>query len=328
MIGILSESRDVRSNPEFYSAIAGLLSIVFGTSAAIAGAVATVRLAALALDVSTRQESRETRSFVEERVTTSTNILTIVAAELAAVAAAGTAVYFRVNDLINDAPDPRKRMSELISQDVSGPVLDSSRNFCEALRGLSAALRSVQLNGLARRCFVRQLAEADSALGFITKRGLEYGLVRGELIAHDDIASMVQLIDIAISRLKEPTFSELIEAHLLAWLPNQNSVSAGYSSGALRTFMFQGHLILTRTELEAKYTAAIGAAILSDIFFSLPDTASIKKLMQETYPESVLQGAIRETLIDFVPESIVGAHFAQGARELAEHKELLLLPLS
>jgi len=314
--------------PEFLSAFGALLGVVFGTAAAIGGAVATVRLASLALAVSQRQDLRDARTFMEDRVTKALDVLADVAVGVSSVVAAAVDVDAKLTKVLADPKiaGDHSRLLQAADQNTSGELRATVITFTRALRRLSDSLRAIQMNTIARRCYLCA-QDTHGALQQISGELRSIGIPDSEMLSSDDISSIVQLVDLAAQRLEDPALGWLLRARLETTLP-LTQPDLAYDHASLQSLMFAGNLLLARTDKEPSVYAALGAAMLRDTFRRLPSATVVREILRELYSEPGLDAAIQRTVIDFNPAEIAGVGIMAALEELERRRDILVIHIN
>jgi len=98
-------------------------------------------------------------------------------------------------------------------------------------------------------------------------------------------------------------------------------VGKPYNHEAPRTFVFGGNLIATAGG--DKVHVPLGAAILFDIYRSIPDAASLRDELRQKY--AAYSGRIESMQLALVPEQFVSSDFRFAVEELRKRQDVLVL---
>jgi hypothetical protein len=314
----------VGRDTNLYSVITAILALFFGTAATIAGAVATIKLANLALTISERQDARDARDFLETRINKSIELFTEITIAISELLVTGFKVKADLFDVTTAKPD----VIEYIEGEITNPLKESVISFQASLLHLRASLLSLQKNPFGLKCFNNQLSEKDSLLNYITNEFVSLGYSREEVeVLEEDITGIAHFMSIAQAKLQHHTFAPLLAAVLQTNLADAESVGKGYDHAALRNLIFTGNLIFNRTDPpkggRGLISVSYGTAMLYDLYHSIPDKDAIRNGLREAYPD--LRNYIDNMVIDFEPEQLIGSNFTFALSGFKERKDLIFL---
>jgi hypothetical protein len=316
----------IAQTPDFYAAMFGGLGLIFGTSAAIGGAIATVRLAGTALALSQDQSQREQDQDQRE-------VNDFLARHLDAAIETFIEVLIAMSQLFVRAIALDQRLEEEIKSSQSVPngqtpmspqVRAAASHMLEALASLRTSLLRVQRHWLAGQCFRTMLPKADSSLVTLAKQLQAHGFPPLETeISHTDITSLAQFIMTAEDRLATEDYTPFMMARGAAALADANDLSLHYT-------VFAGDLILFRADRSPNdpsktVVASLGAAMLFDIYRSIPGEAELREQISLAYPK--LGADIKRLPVSFRPAEIAGENLERAITRMRERQEKLFVVL-
>ena len=117
-----------------------------------------------------------------------------------------------------------------------------------------------------------------------------------------------------------PSYVRTVAYHNPPSQPCRRSGKKPYNHEALRTFVFGGNLIATAGG--DKVHVPLGAAILFDIYQSIPDAASLRDALREKY--AAYSGRIESLQLGLVPEQFVSSDFRFAVEELRRRQDVLV----
>lgn len=163
-------------------------------------------------------------------------------------------------------------------------------------------------------------AHTLNSLAYIQSQLEGRGFSRSQVsVPISDIPLILQFLSLAPRELQSLTFEPLVTAILQTNLAD--GVGKPYNHEALRTFVFRGNLIATAGG--DKVHVPLGAAILFDIYQSIPDTASLRDALREKY--AAYSGRIESMQLELVPEQFVSSDFRFAVEELRKRQDVLVL---
>jgi len=235
-------------------------------------------------------------------------------------------VLLRVDLLGYTTRNPKfeKHLEKYLDYSLPENLKSDALGFTSSLTKLRDALGRVQGDNLARVCWIKAIgAHSSNSLAYVQSQLESRGFSRSEAsVPISDIPLILQFLSLAPRKLQSLTFRPLIDAILGTNLAD--AVGKPYRHEALRVFVFGGNLIAALGE--DKVHVPLGAAILSDIYQSIPDAAILREALKEKYaPYST---GIELMQFAFAPEQSVSSDYRLAVDELRKRQDLLVLDTS
>jgi hypothetical protein len=315
---LLGKPARIAQTPDFYAAMFGALGLIFGSSAAIGGAVATVRLAGAAVVISEDQRRRDVHDFLERRVDAVIEIFVGVLVAMAELFVEAVQLDARLREEITSNQVAAAKVGSPMSPEVRA----AAKGLLVALANLRMNLQRVQRHTLAAQCFRAMLPKPDSSLVVLAGQLQAHGFSALESeISHTDITSLAQFIMSAEDRLATDEYTPYISASLAAAKANANDAS-------LRIIVFAGDLVYaltgpSRTDVSKFVVASLGAAMLFDIYRSVPDEAELRRQVSLAYPE--LRTDVDRMPVSFRPADIAGENLDRAVAAIRARPETLFV---
>ena len=307
--------------PDKVQALASVLTLFFGTAAAIGGAIAAIQVASLGLEIAHRQEQRDSTQFIETKVTRSIDLYSNLLIALSEAYA--LAVFLDVNT----SHITKQHIIDQMKQDTPIEVSIAMKAFAESLWALNHVIRQLIRDEFTHYCFTRSVEELESKLDHLNKKLLSLGTEESMLtLSVTDLSDITAILDVAARRVQMDTVGNLIKAQLLT-NPDIEQFGMPYNNRNVRSFMFAGNLIFSMNDYEQKnqvnYIASYGAAIFHDLLYAVPDGERITDCITDRYQEIAKQAG--EQNISFNPHNISSDTLKSAVKDVESIGDLYLL---
>lgn len=308
--------------PDKVQALASMLALFFGTAAAVGGAIATLQVASLGLDISERQESRDSTQFIDDKSAKTISLYSSLLVSLSDVLASATVVDVKIPHLekegvigqMNDtAPDALK--TEMLA-------------LSERLLNLNAAITEILKDDFSHYCFQESISSINSKLVHINKTLGILGVPDSELtLSIEHLSDINAIIELAARRIDDGGLGDLIQSRVFTNSSDIEMFNLHYDSRNVRTFVFTGNLIFARSDIDTQtknmYIASYGAAILHDLQISVPNGDLISECLASRYPSIAKQA--KEHQLHFNPNNVTSKNFLSAIRDIETIGDLYLL---
>lgn len=262
-----------------------VLGFFFATVAAFAGAVASMYVAILGLEVSRGQESLSALTFLEERFRSAADRFAELTMSLGEYYAAALVLNGRVSEVLKASGAAVEDMNALMGQPLP-PGLERENDQAErALRRLSAALRAVAVDTFATACLMTAHKRIAAKLPDLANRMESLGYARREAeIRFENLADLRAFMEIAADKLAARGWGPV----LIARLQSNVGPAKDHGNASVRVLVFAGNLIFaisTAAPNGQAFLSLPGAAMLHDLVRSLPGTADLLAALAQAYPD-------------------------------------------
>ena len=197
---------------------------------------------------------------------------------------------------------------------------------------LRSALNALQTDNVVQDSWRRSKTARDGALAYTEQQLIAKGFNEKQVAV--PITNIPQILDF-LSLASRPThlgglkIGPLIEAVLATNTADTPSVGKPYNNEALRVLVFEGNL-LAKLELRPPdqkeiLLVPIGAAILVDMFNSIPDSQTLRDVLSKG--NESFSSEIRKMPLDFDHDRTVSDDFRFAAESLDKRRDVLVLDL-
>jgi len=297
----------------------------------------TVFLLALGYSSAAQMRDWETQigPVIEKQAETVEQLFSQLGSALSALHTSGIQLRFDLLAFTKGLPDLSQYMRQnphFLEKKTSAPLREDTLRFLEDLGRLREALKSVQADPMAQDCWLRSNAANNGALAYLGQQLTDRGFDRGAVsVQISKIPQILQFLSLAPSNshLGGLKFDPLITAILATNIAETSSVGKPYQNEALRVLVFEGNLIASLnsgTPDQGKMVlASIGAAILLDIFNSIPDGQILRDVLTER--NNKYSGQIAKMPVRFDRDGTVSNDFKFAAESLSKRLDVLVLDL-
>lgn len=200
-----------------------------------------------------------------------------------------TAVALRLHML--DYTSRRPNVNDYLAEELPPALRQDVVVVAKGLEAIRNALLAINRNSFARKCWQQSSrALRDSYLRRLQQKLQDVGYSEREAaVPIDDLPQISQFFALASNRLGNPDFTTILSPVLATNSADIDGVSMRYDSAELRSLIFSGNILFSfmgdsKTQEPRKFVASWGTAILHDTCESLPDAASFRAALSETYP--------------------------------------------
>ena len=301
----------------------GIVALVLGTSGTVAGAIATLRVAGLGLDISERQEKADAAIFLEGRHSKTVEIYSNILVELGSLYAASIVVesqvpQFDIEKFMNHDQQQLKAMPKSLRVEID--------YLCDKLDSLAQAIEKLAQDEFSLSCFAQNLLNLpQSWLDDISRQLIDRGLSAMEAtVSLANPLEIIALLEICRRRLKAGKLENVFTAMIAARASGGFGLS--YDNGSVRSLFFLGNLVFHRMDQspgEELYIASYGAAIIRDLTFAIPDGGFIRSVLKDRY--SYLSVAFPSLKTDFRPQNLISSSLRAAIQQAEQIGKLYFL---
>lgn len=311
------------SAPDKIQSITAILALIFGTSAAVAGAFATIQLANLGLRLSERQNTMDALKFLEERFHTATHLYSNALFALDRLFSCGLSVDRTI------PPLSREHAIEQMKTLKPAELAAEMGALNDAIIELMKDLRALATDEFAAYCFAVGAGRMQSQLRMIGNSLAALGIEESEAkVDLENIAGLCALFDVSRRRVRDDTLSSVIEARTFTNSADIALFGKGYNNQSVRSLFFLGNLIFCRSDAVRDgrmFIASYGAAMIHDLIRAMPTGEVIRECLRAQYPE--IAPAVERLKQSFHPDQVISS-FAKYALDSADKVGGLYLLLS
>lgn len=283
-----------------------LASFVFGTAATLAGALASVFIASLALRLSREAERREAVAFAAARIeTASAHYARIITGLNRLIAAAGlleTQVRAFARQRAHGVMQLALEEAEVLALRMHAP----GAQIADALDHLADAIEASLCDDLAR--FALERATAEEKPGWLADLG--HALARmpqaGRPPSLHDLPDFVARLRAGAMALRaDPAGSAAAAWGGLPRALRRDPESHDIMERPAALFLFAGNLVDLRTgeigDTGARYAVRAGAAMVADFIDALPGREALRAAFLQRYPGALPRRGL-PLRVEFDPE--------------------------
>lgn len=313
--------------PDRVQALTSLLALILGTAATFAGAIATLRVASLGLNISERQEKVDALDFLESRFTKTTEIFSSILLGIGNLYAAGIIVESNIPALNTESMSAENNIVELMIRDVPKSLSVELEYLCEALTSLINSLLALAQDEFSVFCLARNIIINDSKLDNIRNKIIRYGYTTNETdLSLGNLSDIIAILEIAKRKLKRNDLSLVVQARLYTNATNSPIFDLNYNNASVRSFFLLGNLLYSYSSSLSDgrvFIVSYGAAILRDLISSIPNESVIKESLCLRYPE--LSFAISSLKSKFNPQTLLSKSVSAAINEIDKIGDLYCL---
>ncbi|MGA2986984.1 MAG: hypothetical protein ABSG32_24565 [Terriglobia bacterium] len=282
-----------------------------------------------------REWKTEVSPRVEEEAAAAQQVFSQLGGALSALHTSTIQLRYDLLAYTKTLPDLRQYLQKnpkFLEKDLTETLKQDSERFLEDLGRLRDALKAVQMNGVTQNCWLRSMAASDGALAYVARQLTDRGFSNEEVAVQ--ISNIPQILDFLslaprASHLGGLKFGSLIAATLETNSADIKSVGKPYNNEALRVFVFEGNLVASiEREIpdEKKIVLVpIGAAILFDMFNSIPNGQSLCNVLSEK--DGTFSDEIKKMPVRFDRDETVSKDFRFAVASLEKRRDVLVLDL-
>lgn len=331
MLFVRARGRNPLNTPEKTQALATVLLLFFSTAAAAGGAIATIKVASLSVEISKRQDDLDRTRFVEAKVTRSVDYYSNLLISLSDAYASAVVVDVRMSELDKIPELDKKRILQLMALDVPAELSVEMVALSDRLSALNNSISLIMRDDFAHYCWrksAEQTKQTISKLEHLNKALRELGVEESKLtLSVENLSDITAIVDVAARRVRASKYGRLIRARLFANSSDIEPSVISDNNGNVRSFMFTGILIFSMSEVEGQgrppYIASFGAAIIHDLLHSVPNGERIVKCFRERYPK--VSGELLDQEVIFDPHNISSANLLSAIEDVEATGYLKLL---
>jgi hypothetical protein len=310
------------SAPDRVQALTSILALFVGSATSIGGAVATLQLASLGLDISKRQELRDNTAFIDGKVSGAIKLFSNLLVATGNVYSSGIMVDARIPVL------EREGLIEKLNDKAPENLSPEMVQLAAKLQQLIEAINEILKDDFAHYCFRRQAAKYKGKLKHISDSLIELGIEPGAAtVSIRNLSDVAAFLELASRRLDDGGLGDLIHARLYTNSADTELFNLSYNNKNVRTFFFTGNLIFCRTEIKSPsgkmFIASYGTAILHDLVKIIPNGKAISRHVSKRY--SSLLHQINEYQIDFDPHDVAPSGLLSAINDAEEIGDLYML---
>ena len=192
---------DLVKIPGEVEALAAVFALIFGTAAVAGGAVATIKVASLGIEIYERQEYLERTQFIETRAKPSIDRFSNLVIVLSDTHVAAVGVHVYIEGLVSKLDDKGKAHAR--DQGLSPDLLMCVEIVAQRLVGLSDAIRDVMSHDFTHYSFSKSAVQIESKLDHINKSSLISNHEENKsALSVSKLSDIKGIIDIAIGKLR------------------------------------------------------------------------------------------------------------------------------
>jgi hypothetical protein len=278
--------------------ITSLLTLFIGLAVSIGGAIASIQVASLGLEISKKQEQRDNIAFLEEKASNSVKLFSNLLISINKIYSSSILIDSEVQKTIEQSSISNS--DEIVDKITNAKFADLETTmslFSKDLLEISDIVNNIIMDDFAYYCIKQQISKDHDKLKLehISQKLKSFGLPDREVSVHiEHLIDFNTLLRIATAKINKYTWSDLVAAKLLTNLTETDVIFSKieYDNQAVRSFIFLGNLIYHRTEVQpnkTKFAALYGAAILHDLVQIIPQDKNILEYLKQLYP-SMIEG--------------------------------------
>jgi hypothetical protein len=308
--------------PDKVQALAALLALVFGSAAAVGGAIATIQVASLGLEISKRQELRDSTAFLDERASNSINLFSNLLVSVNEVFSSGVIVDLKIPHLESEG------LIERFREQASNELKNEMIQLSEKLVNLVGAINNILRDDFANYCIQQKASIYQGKLQHISRKLVDLGLPDYEVsVPVQNLSDIAALIEVAGRRIDDGSLGDVIQARVFTNSSDIEIFNMKYNNRNVRSFIFLGNLIFTRSETDTPsrkmFIASYGAAILHDLVQLVPGGEFISKCLELRYPS--INSQVKTHIIIFEPNNIASKNLLSAIEDVERIGDLYVL---
>ncbi len=321
-LGWIGNINNPLSKPDEVQTLTGILGLAIGTAAALGSAIAALKVASLGLEISQQQERRDNVEFVESKVEKSINIFSEIALVLGKIHSSAIAVDAKIPHIPNE--EINLYMEKEVGPDLEVEMIQLADNILL----LADLFQEVIKNDFATSCYFQALKTFNTKCGFMNHqlKSIDPDSTNHSIytLNPENISDITSILDLGQRRIRRGKLGELISAKLYTNSADTKIFNVPYDNANVRSFFFLGNLILSVQSTDDVYFIAnYGAAILHDIFYSIPDGKIFETVLRERY--SNLFTLNKNYKVSFEPKRITSKYLQKALEDADGIGDLYLL---
>ncbi len=321
VIWIGPQTANPLKTPDQVQALTALFGLFVGSAASIGGAVATLQLASLGLEISKRQEMRDDTAFIDEKASNAIKLYSELLVSIGSVFSSGVIVDMKIPSLEKEGL--LEKFEEKVSEELKLEMLQLSEKVVQ----LIDALNNILKDDFSHYCIQQQASSFEGKLSHISRGLIDLGMHPSEVtVSISNLSDIVALLEVASRRIDDGKLGDLVQARLFANSSNIGLFNIPYDHRNVRSFFFLGNIIFARSETESPsgklFIASYGAAILHDLIKIIPDGTAISESLSARYP---LLHQVNKHQIYFEPANVTSRNLLSAIAEAEKIGDLYLL---
>ena len=301
-------SVDLSDVAERMSPLVPVLSLLFGTSVSLAGAVVTINGARLTASVLQTQQESSTSAAMRELAAEMTHTYSELAFSISSAIRAGLGILMYGEHFL-EAPG---------QSDLGPAINDRIDVFVSSLDELDSSLQKVLFNQDTRDLL--QNRRIDGALTYIGDKSTVLLPGFGDFSDFDFVSFLHFIHGSQVSLARDPV-GTIRTAYCNLLLNGGKQRLRHGDLGAPEWVAFSGYLIFVaqgEPQSGGFYVYSLGLAMLHDLFHMIPDGDAISDYVVTQHGDGFVGVPVR-----FVPSSVLGNQFAKGMDAVSERQELV-----